>query len=111
MLAVRNGGRSGPRGRVPRDSRAAIAREIARRTLLGVGGGYGSVWGGSALFSSLLARVGALSRADAVLVATNLALLAYPVLIVWAFGARRLGSLLLVCATLTLGGAVAVGAA
>ena len=59
--------------------------EIAARTLLGVGAGYAL----SALLAAALSLALPMARAEAVMVATMLAFLAYVVFIIWAYAAAN----------------------
>jgi len=70
-----------------RDSRRL---DIAVRTLLGAGAGYAL----SALMAASLSLVLPMARAEAVMVATMLAFLAYAALIIWAYAARGLWRLI-----------------
>lgn len=69
--------------------RRFAAADVALRAAAGLLGGYAvahllSAAGAKALFAS-----GAVTRPDAVLIATCLALFACPAMVVWSFAARR----------------------
>lgn len=65
------------------------AAEVALRLGVALPGGYAFAWAIATAGSLLLFRGGVTTRADAVLIATNLGLLAAPGVVVWAFATRR----------------------
>ncbi|NQE61480.1 hypothetical protein [Caulobacter sp. RHG1] len=79
--------------------------DIALRVLVAILVGYGLSYGLTAAAAALLVRGAGLSRVDAALVSTNLALLAYPTLFIAAFAVRRIAILALAAtlASLALG--------
>lgn len=89
----------------------SAVRQFLLRTAVGLLGGYGVAHASAAVGAFALFRTGAVSRPDAVLIATNLAILIYPAFIAWAFASRRLLRLALAAALASGAGAVLVAAA
>ncbi len=72
-------------------SRSAAVEEavdIGLRVVASIFGGYALTYALTAAASVLLHR-GGLDRVDSALVSTNLAILIYPAVMIWAFAARR----------------------
>ncbi len=72
----------------PRAKQDPKVWEIAARAASALFGGYALTYALTAVLSLLFVR-GGLSRVDAAIVSTNLALLAYPAVGIWAFACRR----------------------
>lgn len=68
---------------------ARTAADVALRVVLAVPGGYALTYALTAAAAVGLVRCAAISRVDAALLSTNLALLVYPGLGIWAFATRR----------------------
>ena len=65
------------------------AGELVLRIAVALLGGYAVAWLTAQAGSLLLFRGGLTTKADAVLIATNLGLLLAPCVVVWAFATRR----------------------
>lgn len=79
-----------PRPAGPTKTNDVRGRSVAVRTLTAVIGGYALVYFTADALALGLAAAGATSRADAVLIGTNLAFLLAPAVVIWAFSVRRL---------------------
>lgn len=78
----------------PRSRKAVPAPEIALRVLAATLGAYAVAYGlTSALAAGLYRAYG--DRIDAAIIGTNLALLAFPAISIWAFAERRLARVVL----------------
>jgi hypothetical protein len=75
-------------------ARVRSGAKIALRAFTAIAGGYAAVYALTAASAAALWRFTPVNRVDAALLSTNLALLAYPALAIYAFATRRPGLLL-----------------